>query len=297
MPKKQSKNKAMTIFEGSHACHYGDGEIDLSCKNEKILFELAYDYLVFIDETGDPFVHFDLKTYDDHSIFPVMTVSAVIIPTKVYQEIFVPGMDAIKEKYFHNKNIYFHSREIRRKDGIYKIFLDEKIYSEFKKDINDLMAISSITIISSSINKMRLAEKANIFRKQTGSAYNVGDVYLRNVDYVLERLGHFLKEKTAKIIFETRGKKESKKIQGVLDDAKDHGTFYCPKKRFSNIDKEILFFCKKDNINGLQLVDYCAYPFARHAKNNDDNDNKFFDILRKYIYSGDYNEYGLKEWP
>jgi len=54
---------------------------------------------------------------------------------------------------------------------------------------------------------------------------------------------------------------------------------------------------KKDNINGLQLADYCTYPFARHAKDNNDADNDFFKFLRKYVYNGDYGEYGLKEWP
>lgn len=269
----------------------------VSNKNELKICELSQDYLVFIDETGDPFVHFDLKTYDDHSIFPVMTITAVVIPAAAYKKIMLPGIDDIKQKFFQDKEIYFHSREIRRKDGIYKIFLNEKIYSDFKLDIDNLIRKSSIKIISSSINKMRLAKKANEFRHATGTAYNIGDVYLRNVDYVLERLGHLLKGKSAKVIFESRGKKECKKIQGVLNDAKQSGTFYCPKESFSGIDGEILFFNKKDNINGLQVVDYLVYPFARHAKNNNDVDNKFFDVLRGYIYKGDYGEYGLKEWP
>ena len=99
------------------------------------------------------------------------------------------------------------------------------------------------------------------------------------------------------MIFEIRGKKESRRIQAVLTDAKQSGTFYCPRQRFTNIADEFFFFTKADNINGLQLVDYCTYPFARHAKNKFDPDNKFFDILRGYIYKGDYGEYGLKEWP
>lgn len=266
-------------------------------KNELRICELSEDYLVFIDETGDPFVHFDLKAYEDPSVFPVMTITAVIIPTTVYKKIMLSGIDAIKQKFFQDQNIYFHSREIRRKDGIYKIFLDEKIYADFKQDVDNLIRKSSIKIISSSINKMKLAKKANEFRHATGTAYNIGDVYLRNVDYVLERLGHLLKGKSAKIVFESRGKKECKKIQGVLNDAKQGGTFYCLKENFSGIDGEILFFNKKDNINGLQVVDYLVYPFARHAKNSSDADNKFFDVLRQYVYKGDYREYGLKEWP
>jgi len=266
-------------------------------KKEKKILELKHQYLIFIDEVGDPFVHFDLKKYKDPSFFPAMTVTALILPRIAYKNILMPEINKIKDDFFQSKDIYFHSREIRRKDGIFKIFLDEKLYGKFKNKMNVLLKNSSITIISSSINKIKLLKKAKKFKNIAGQRYNIGDIYLRNVDYVLERLGHFLKNKTGKIIFESRGKKENKRIQAVLTTAKQNGTFYYPKERFKGIDDKILFFTKNDNINGLQMTDYCTYPFARHAKNNLDKDNKFFDVLRKYIYKGDYNEYGLKEWP
>lgn len=264
---------------------------------EKIFTELPEKYFVFLDEVGDPFLHRDSQKYEDPSLYPVMTITAVIIEKIIYKEVFMPGLDAIKEHFFNDKNIYFHSREIRRKDGIFKIFLNEKIYLEFKNKINKLIEESFIVIISSSINKIKLIEKAANFEKQSGQKYNIGDIYLRNVGYVLERVGHFLNNNSGKIIFEIRGKKESRRIQAVLTDAKNSGTFYCPNERFKGINGEILFFNKEDNISGLQLVDYCTYPFSRHSKNPLDSDNKFFDFLRKYIYRGNYGEYGLKEWP
>ena len=266
-------------------------------KKELEILKLAHRFLIFIDEVGDPFVHSDLNIYKDPSVFPVMTVTALVVSRTVYQEILMPGLDEIKQDFFNNKDIYFHSREIRRKDGIFKIFLDEALYSKFKDKMDRLLEKSSITIISSSINKVKFVEKVEEFQIQAGTPYNIGNMYLRNIDYVLERLGHFLQGESGKIIFEIRGKKESKRIQGVLAEAKQNGTFYCPKETFKGIADKILFFTKKDNINGLQVVDYCTYPFARHAKNSMDTDNKFFDILRRYIYKGDFGEYGLKEWP
>lgn len=266
-------------------------------KKEKLITDLSQRYLIFIDETGDPKIHFNLKKYDDHSVFPVMTVTGVILTKTVYQEIFMPGLDEIKEQFFKSKNISFHSREIRRKDGIFKIFLDKKIYDDFKTKMNLLIEKSSITIVSSSINKINFAKKAKSFKRKTGELYNIGDIYLRNVEYVLERIGHFLEDKTAKIIFEARGKKESTRIQAVLNNVRQNGTFYYNKEHFKGINKDIVFFSKKNNINGLQLVDYCTYPFARHAKNPSDKNNKFFEILKQYIYKGNYGSYGLKEWP
>jgi hypothetical protein len=58
-----------------------------------------------------------------------------------------------------------------------------------------------------------------------------------------------------------------------------------------------MFFTKEDNVNGVQMADYCTYPFARHAKDPKDPDNKLFDLLRPFVYKGDFSEYGLKEWP
>ncbi len=264
---------------------------------EKSILSLSQKYLIFLDEVGDPFLHEDINLYKNPTFFPVLTITAIIISKKNYKDILSPGLKKLKIKYFNSEKIHLHSREIRRKDGIFKIFLDDKIYSEFKIKVDTLLMKSSITIVSSSINKITLAQKAKLFKKESGQKYNVGDIYLRNVGYVFERIGHFLKANSGKIIFETRGRKESKRIQALLTDAKNNGTFYCSKERFRTIDGEILFFNKKDNINGLQMADYCTYPFSRHAKNSKDIDNKLFQFLRQFIYKGDHSEYGLKEWP
>ena len=261
------------------------------------IFNIPERYLVFIDETGDPYMHRDVRAYDHPTVFPVMTVTALIISTKVYREILAPSIDEIKERFWGTRNIHLHSNEIRRKDGIFKVFLDPEKYRFFKERMLDILEKSSVTIISSSINKMDLLKKADTFKVDAGQEYDPGDLYMKNIDWILERIGHFLKNDTAKIIFEARGNKESRRIQGVLNNAKKNGTFYHSKEWFKNINDEVLFFNKKDNVNGIQLADYCTYPFARHAKNKRDPDNKLFDLLRVFVYKGDYGEYGLKEWP
>lgn len=266
-------------------------------QKENEIYKLTEQYLVFIDETGDPFMHKDIKKYDHPTVFPVMTVTALIVQSKTYKKILVPLIDEIKMKFWNTRDIHFHSNEIRRKDGIFKVLLNENYYIMFKKMMIEALDKSAITIVSSSINKFKLLNIAEKFEKNTNQKYNPGDLYLRNVDWVLERIGHFLKTDTAKIIFETRGNKESRKIKGVLTEVKKNGTFYHSKERFVNINDEILFFSKIDNVNGIQMADYCTYPFARHARDSNDENNKLFDLLRKYLYKGDFGEYGLKEWP
>jgi hypothetical protein len=266
-------------------------------KKERTILALPQRYLIFLDEVGVPSFHRDINIYKNPSVYPILTITALIISRKIYGGILMKDIDDIKQDLFGSKNICFHSREIRRKDGIFKIFINDEKYLLFKKRMDDAFEKSSIVIISSSIDKLKLLKKAQIYEKTTGQRYDFGDLYLKCVGFVIERVGHFLSSDDGKVIFESRGKKESKRIQAILSDAKKSGTFYCPRNRFKNIDEEILFFDKKDNINGLQAVDYCAYPFSRHAKNSSDTNNKFFDFLRQFIYKGDYREYGLKEWP
>ncbi|GEM_PF-5416275 len=63
---------------------------------ESEIFKLPERYLVFID-TGDPFMHRDIKKYDHPTVFPVMTVTALIISSKDYRNALVPLVDEIKQ--------------------------------------------------------------------------------------------------------------------------------------------------------------------------------------------------------
>jgi hypothetical protein len=122
-------------------------------------------YPAFIDETGDPFIHKDPARYNDPTVFPVLTVSALVVSTTVYKEVLRPAIDDIKMHFWATRDIHLHSNEIRRKDGIFKVLLDPVKYDEFKHMMLAALEKSSITIISSSINKMKLLEKAEIFKQ------------------------------------------------------------------------------------------------------------------------------------
>ena len=205
---------------------------------EQEIYALKERYLVFIDESGDPFIHENISAYDDPSISPVITITALIVKSTVYKEVFVPAVDEIKQEFWGRRDIHFHSHEIRRKDGIFKILLDAEKYESFKQKMLGVFEKSSVTFISSSINKIKALKKVENFKVKTGNDYNIGDLYLINVNWIFERLGHFIGDDTAKIIFETRGRKESKRIQGVLMETKKNGTFYHSKERhvFLGID-------------------------------------------------------------
>ena len=82
-----------------------------------------------------------------------MTITALIIKASVYNDIFVPSLDDIKQKLWNSREVHFHSNEIRRKDGIFKVLIDETKYRDFKISMTKILENSSVTIVSSSINK------------------------------------------------------------------------------------------------------------------------------------------------
>jgi hypothetical protein len=266
-------------------------------ENEDFILNLPQEYLVFLDESGDSKIHEDISIYKRPTVYPVFTITALLIKKEDYQNKLLPRLLHLKEKFFQNKEIIFHSNDIRRKNRGFKIFLDENVYSDFKKDIVEVIDKSKIKIISCSIKKDALLERSLRYRKD-GVDYDFGNVYLKNFEFVLERLAHFLNKKnaSAKLIFETVGKAESKKIQKTLDSLKQDGTFYHNSSVFDRIDEEILFYMKKDVVNGLQIADYLVNPFAKHAKDSSE-DNQLYEILLPYVYNGDRSQYGLKIWP
>ena len=56
--------------------------------------------MVFLDEVGDPYLHWRIEDYRDPSLFPVMTVMAAIVARAVYESVLMPGLDEIKEYFF-----------------------------------------------------------------------------------------------------------------------------------------------------------------------------------------------------
>lgn len=273
--------------------------LDMAKLEADIFSSIDSDYFIFIDETGDKKFHKDISIYDSPSVFPVSTVTAVLISKESYLNITVPEIKKLKIKYFGDERVVLHSNDIRNKNKAFKVFINEELYSEFKKDIINIFEKSEISIISSSINKIKLLNKYLEY-KSKGSEYNPGDLYIKNIEFLSERICHFLKSKKSKrgqLVFEAQGKKESNDIRTLFEDLRKDGSSYMNKDNFVSINKEILFFKKDDHISGVEVADYCVYPFSRHAKNNNDTNNILFSILKRFVYSGDYGSYGLKEWP
>ena len=68
--------------------------------------------------------------------------------------------DQIKFKFWSRTDIVFHSREIGRKEGDFKILKDAKIYTEFKKDIFNFLQNNSYQTFFVLVDKQK-ATKSN----------------------------------------------------------------------------------------------------------------------------------------
>ena len=178
------------------------------------------------------------------------------------------------ERVCGGKGAYLHSRDIRNKVGIFRVFQNKEVYSQFKSDMNDLLGQISPQFISCSVDKRVLSEKMAAYRNETGEEYAVGDIYLDCFEYVLERIARFLGDKKGMIVFDMITNR--KKIQRVLLKCKKEGGTRHPARYFKNINDTILFCEKEEGVCGLQVVDYCGYPFFCHARDGDDSKNRFF---------------------
>lgn len=63
--------------------------------------------------------------------------------------------DQIKFKYWDKTDIVFHSREIGRKEGDFKIFQDENLYKNFQKDLFQLLTFNNYQMLFVVVDKVK----------------------------------------------------------------------------------------------------------------------------------------------
>ena len=61
--------------------------------------------------------------------------------------------DQIKFKYWSRTNIVFHSKEIGRKEGVFKIFKDRKTFDAFQQDLFNFLSNNSFQMFFVLIDK------------------------------------------------------------------------------------------------------------------------------------------------
>ncbi|MCL1934745.1 MAG: DUF3800 domain-containing protein [Candidatus Azobacteroides sp.] len=241
-------------------------------------------YYLFLDECGDQ----NLANFDPS--FPVFTLCGIIMSESDYE---TTGRKIIemKQKYWNDKKVILHSRDIRKCEKGFEILFDSDTKKSFYEDINSIMKDNHYTIVSCSILKEPYIRKYG----------RLGDVYGLSLSYIIERTVFFLDNQDKRGIelytyAEKRGKKEDMALLNYYNEILDRGTYFVKPSRIKTYFKSFEFKNKQENIIGLQIADLAAYPITRHVLDNH-SVNYAFDILESKIYAQSGKQHGLKVFP
>jgi hypothetical protein len=242
-------------------------------------------YFLFIDESGD---HGLTIVNPD---FPVFLLSGVLISEDNYSML-KSTFNKVKNELWGNKEVIFHSRDIRKCEKEFMVLFDLDKKKWFYDNLNSAINDCDYTLIASAIQKEN-------YINQFGRLSN--DVYELALSFVIERAIFFLdvmpdNGKELQIIIEKRGKKEDKQLDEHFQRLMSRGTGYVSAEKLSNYSLSITFKDKKENINGLQLADLTAYPIARYVI-EPERANPAFELISSKIYSKNGKRYGLKIYP
>ena len=240
----------------------------------------------FLDETGDHGLGFI------DSDFAIFLLAGCLIKESDY-ETFCYQFNELKTRYFGTTDIIMHSRDIRKHNDGFAVLFDLGIKQAFYDDLNAIIANTNFVIIGAGVDKIK---HVKAYGKAARNPYEI------SLGFVLERLIFYLDEVDENAIvniqIEKRGAKEDTGLLSHYNSLYDRGTYYVQASRLQQKIERFDFVAKRDNINGLQLADLCAYPLARHCLNSN-VPNLSFDIIMPKIKNknGKYMNYGLKLFP
>lgn len=242
-------------------------------------------HFLFIDESGDH----GLGNIDPS--FPVFVLCGIIVSESNYATIKV-DFNKIKNEFWNNINVIFHSRDIRKCNNEFAILFDLEVKKNFYEKINEAVKNCNYHIISSVINKEE-------FIKKYGKL--ASDVYEIALSNIIEKAVQFLEEIndeniSFEIVLEKRGKKEDSQLSAHFQKLLNIGTGFVNPDVLKKFKTKINFINKSENINGLQLADLIAYPIARSAI-EPQRVNLAFDILKPKFYMKNGECLGIMYFP
>ncbi|MBC7721850.1 MAG: DUF3800 domain-containing protein [Pedobacter sp.] len=241
-------------------------------------------YFLFIDESGD---HGLAKLNLD---FPVFLLCGVLVNETDYENI-RQAINSLKQSIWGNKDVIFHSRDIRKCEKEFQKLFDLNLKKYFYEELNNIVSHSHYNIIASAIKK-------EAFIQKFGKLHD--DIYEIALSFVIEQaviaLQNINPQAELSIIIEKRGKKEDKQIDDHFQKITGGGTGLLTAPQLIQFNISFNFRDKKENINGLQLADLVAYPIAKNVIESN-RVNPAFDILEEKIYKNNGIVEGLRLYP
>jgi len=241
-------------------------------------------HFLFLDESGDH----GLAKFDPD--FPVFLLCGVLVREDDYENI-RQNINNLKHSIWGNKEVIFHSRDIRKCEKEFQKLFDLDIKKIFYEELNKIVALSNYNIIASAIQKEKFVQK---FGKLQDDIYEIA------LSFVIEQAIVVLQKINPKselaIVIERRGKKEDKQLDDHFQKIQGAGTGILSSEQVKQFNLSFTFRNKKENINGLQLADLVAYPIARNII-EPNRANPAFDVLESKIFKADGEVEGLRVYP
>ena len=198
------------------------------------------EYVLYLDEST--------KIINKTNFF---CVGGAIINRKEYENYFIPKMTEIKTKYWNDKNIVWHYNRMLRNDGVFDIFKDGKIRTDFWRDVHKFLSKGKFVSVGTYVNQ----DLFNDFFTSPNIAYYKCFYELMNI------YAHFLESCNSKgsIILESRSGADNKAIWNIFNNIFKYGTIEYDQVKFNKYVTTLGFINKSENNCGLQIADIIPY--------------------------------------
>ena len=240
-------------------------------------------YYLFLDECGDQ----NLVTFDPS--FPIFTLCGILIQENSLRSL-EEKVNTLKQKYWGNRQIILHSRDIRKHERGFEILFNLSIKQDFYRDINAILGSDDYRIISCSIKKEPYIRKFG----------RSNDVYGQSLSFIMERTVFYLDsvgdDGEIDVVIEKRGKKEDQNLLAYYNRILDVGSYWVSPERMKKAFGTFNMRWKKEDVIGLQIADLVAYPLTRYVLNPQEV-NLSYDIIEKNIYRQGDKLMGLRIYP
>ena len=250
-------------------------------------------WLVYLDESGDH----GLDRFDPH--YPVFVLAAVLIEQRAY-DLLKGEFSYLKLKYWQTRDVIFHNREIRRREGIFSQLGDGE-YASFVQELGEVISRVPFSVIAVIVDKRELRERYPVPRNPYEIA--LGFIVERVAMEWVRRPGWWRAGTGLPLYLEARGRREDRDLLEVFrvfqrgDDPLSKPLRPGAQETLSKI--QVCFRNKRDNIAGLQLADLVAWPIG-HNYLHPDQANRAFAIVRSKFRRGPKGQidgYGRKVFP
>lgn len=241
-------------------------------------------YFLFLDESGDA----SLNKVDPR--WDTFVLCGILFSEPNYKQ-FNQALINLKLKIFKDPKVVFHSYDIRRLKGPFKILRDDDLKAQFYEEMSKIFNDFEYTVFASIIDKPRYRKK---YPKRD-------QAYEESLMFIAERAINMINKSHDKLIFclEKRNNSKNRILKKYYQKFLNYGTVYCSNLDFECCEPVLEFRDKNQQVNGIELADICAYPIAWNQLNPGKN-HPTLDQFQSKIYrrfDGLLSGYGLKLFP